>query len=127
MTASRRLQDVLKGDLSPKETGDTHRKDAGKPGGFWLLPWRPVMLMADCYQRGAKKYAPNAWRSGMAWSRVIDPVFRHIFKWIGGETHDPIDGQHHLAAAAWGLFALMEYEETHPELDDIHPQQEVAA
>lgn len=43
---------------------------------------------------------------------------RHILKWWGGETYDTEDGQHHLAAAMWHLAALIEFEDTHPDLDD---------
>jgi hypothetical protein len=32
--------------------------------------------------------------------------------------NDPEDGQHHLASVAWCAMALIELEETHPELDD---------
>lgn len=103
-----------------KESGDSRRKDAGKPGGFYLIPPGPLTELAALYKTGAAKYSPRGWEAGMEWSRVVDPMFRHLLKWIGGETHDQVDGQHHLAAVAWACFALMEYERTHPEMDDVH-------
>lgn len=106
-----------------RETGDTHRLDAGKDAGFWLIPRRPLILLAQLYAIGAAKYAPRGWEAGMAWSRIVDPLFRHLLKWLTGEKYDPVDGQHHLAAVAWACFALMEYETTHPELDDLAREQ----
>lgn len=102
------------------ETGDSSRKDAGKDAGFWLIPYVGLRELARTYKIGADKYQPRGWEKGMAWSRVVDPMFRHLFKWLGGEKYDQVDGQHHLAAVAWACFALMEFEETHPELDDVH-------
>lgn len=105
---------------APVETGDGQRKDDNKIKGFYLLPTRPLEEVARLYQIGANKYTPRGWEKGMAWSRVLDPMFRHLFKWIRGERYDKVDGQHHLASVIWAALALMEYEETHPELDDIH-------
>lgn len=105
--------------VTPVESGDGQRKDAGKPGGFWLIPTRPLTEMAKLYALGAAKYAPRGWEQGMAWSRIVDPMFRHLLAWLRGERYDALDGQHHLAAVAWACFALMEYEQTHPELDDL--------
>lgn len=101
------------------EHGDSSRKDAGKDAGFWLLPYVGLRELARVYKIGADKYSPRGWERGMAWSRIVDPMFRHLFKWMKGEKYDQTDGQHHLASVAWACFALMEYEETHPELDDL--------
>lgn len=103
------------------ETGDQHRKDEGKVKGFYLMPTRALREMARLYKIGADKYQPRGWERGMEWSRIWDPAFRHLLAWLDGERYDPVDGQHHLAAVAWACFALIEYEETHPELNDIHP------
>lgn len=99
------------------ETGGGKKNDAGKLR-FDLLPVRPCMELARVYTIGAAKYAPRGWEKGLAWGRVYAAMLRHAFKWWGGEKFDPEDGQHHLAAAAWCALALMEYETTHPELDD---------
>lgn len=105
--------------VTPVEAGDSSRKDTGKDAGFHLLPYVGLRELARLYKIGADKYEPRGWEKGMAWSRIVDPMFRHLFKWLGGEKYDQVDGQHHLAAVAWACFALMEYEETHPELDDL--------
>jgi hypothetical protein len=101
------------------EQGDSSRKDAGKDAGFHLIPRRPLAKVATVYQIGADKYSPRGWEAGMAWSRVADPLDRHWGKWLSGETYDQTDGQHHLASVVWAGLTLMEYEETHPELDDL--------
>jgi hypothetical protein len=108
------------GKVMTEESGDNKRKDAGKPNGFYLIPPDALTELAKVYAIGAKKYSPRGWEAGMEWSRVLDPMFRHILAWQRGQTHDPTDGQHHLASVAWAALALMEYERTHPELDDVH-------
>ncbi len=60
----------------------------------------------------------NNWKKGLSWSKTIAAVQRHIAEWKLGNDHDPDLGTKHLANAAWGLLALMEYEKIHPELDD---------
>jgi hypothetical protein len=90
-----------------------------------LLPVRPLLLLADVYTRGAKKYAAENWRLGLSWSRVVGALERHVLAWKAGEQCDPQDGQHHLASVAWCALTLMEYEITHKELDDRICQREL--
>ena len=85
---------------------------------FDLLPVRPLEEVARVYTIGAKKYADRNWEKGLQWGRVFAAMMRHAWAWWRGEKHDPKDGQHHLASVAWCALALMEYEETHQELDD---------
>ena len=118
-TATPKFADDLNGFLKAAETGDSSRLDTGKPAGFYLIPYRPMVELAKVYTIGAKKYSPRGWEAGMSWSRVFDPIHRHLGKYAGGERYDATDGQHHMASVAWGAFALMEYEHTCPELNDI--------
>lgn len=99
------------------ERGDGMKKDAGKLR-YDLIPVRPLAEVARVYTIGAAKYEPRGWEKGMAWGRIWGAMLRHSMRWWGGEKFDPVDGQHHLASVAWCALALMEYEETHPELDD---------
>jgi hypothetical protein len=87
-----------------------------------LIPVVPLFLLGDVYTRGAKKYADHNWRKGIKWSRIFAALLRHAWKWFNGEKCDPEDGQHHLASVAWCAFTLMEYELSHPEMDD-RPEQ----
>src|SRR5882757_9406224 len=85
---------------------------------FDLLPVKSLERLAEVYTIGAKKYTDRNWEKGLKWGRVFAAMMRHSWKWWRGETFDAVDGQHHLASVAWCAFALMEYELTHPELDD---------
>ena len=92
------------------------KHDAGK-ARFDLIPARPLQELAMIYTQGAQKYEPRNWERGMDWGRVYAAIMRHLIAWHGGEDNDPEDGLSHIAHAAWGLFTLMEYAQTHPDLD----------
>lgn len=83
-----------------------------------LIPVLPLRLLAEVYTIGAKKYADRNWEKGISYSRIIGALMRHLEAFRAGESYDSEGGQHHLASVAWCAFALMEYERTHPELDD---------
>lgn len=104
--------------LDPKEvtSGKGYKKDVGK-ARFDLIPIKPLIMLANLYAKGAIKYAERNWERGMDFGRLYAAAMRHILYWWGGEKYDPVDGQHHLIAAIWNLFALVELEETHPECD----------
>ena len=93
------------------------KHDEGK-ARFDLLPVKPLFKVAEVYTIGAKKYSDRNWERGIKWGRVFAAMLRHAWNWWRGEKLDPEDGQHHLASVAWCALTLMEFEETHPELDD---------
>lgn len=78
------------------------------------------------YGRGAQKYAPRNWEKGYDWSLSYSALQRHLNAFWGGEDliqqneagDDPTAGVPHLTAAAWHTFALLDWSQTHPELDD---------
>ena len=84
---------------------------------FDLIPVKPMQQVAEVYTIGAKKYDDRNWEKGLDWGRVYAAMQRHAHAWWGGEICDPEDGQHHLASVVWCALALMEYEQTHKELD----------
>lgn len=94
------------------------RKDDGGKLRFDLIPPVPLMRLAEVYTIGARKYSDRNWEKGIGWGRIFAALMRHAWNWWAGQKRDPVDGQHHLASVAWCAFALMQYEETHPELDD---------
>jgi hypothetical protein len=94
------------------------RKDDGGKLRFDLIPVEPLRRLAEVYTIGARKYSDRNWERGLQWGRVYSALQRHATAWWGGEQNDAVDGQHHLASVAWCALALMEYERTHPELDD---------
>ena len=85
---------------------------------FDLLPPGPLSLVAQVYTIGARKYDDRNWENGILYSRLFAALQRHAWAYWTGERTDPRDGQHHLASVCWAALALMEYENTHPELDD---------
>ena len=86
---------------------DTVRYDLISPQGLRRL--------AETYAEGAAKYGDNNWRKGMEFSNLLNHVIDHVYQYISGAG-----GEDHLAHAAWGLFALMEQEETQPNLNDLY-------
>jgi len=94
--------------------------DSGKTR-FDLLPWWPIEEVAKIYTFGTKKYEEHNWWKGLKWSRLIGALFRHLFKWLRGESYDKETGYHHLAHVVWQCFALMEYERNGLGEDDRVP------
>lgn len=85
---------------------------------FDLVPPHALQEVVAVYTMGAKKYGDRNWEQGLAWGRVFGAIMRHLWAWWAGEDNDPESGLSHLAHAAWGCLALLEYQHTHPELDD---------
>lgn len=85
---------------------------------FDLIPVRPLCAIAEVFTTGAQIYDDRNWENGLRWGRVFAAMMRHAFAWWGGERYDPDGGQDHLSSVAWCAMALMEYQETHPDLDD---------
>lgn len=98
------------------------KHDNGK-ARFDLIPPSPLFQVADVFTRGAQKYAARNWEKGILWGRIFSAMMRHAWNWWRGEKYDQEDGQHHLASVAWCALVLMEYETTHPELDDRKESQ----
>jgi len=97
---------------------DAGRKDDTGKLRYDLIPPYALQRLAEVYTIGAGKYEDRNWEKGIPWGRIFAAMMRHAWAWWNGEQNDQVDGQHHLASVAWTAFALMEYEITHPELDD---------
>ena len=96
-------------------TGIKHDQD--KPD-MSLLSSTALVKIAEVMTYGKKKYSAHNWRGGFIWSRPLSAAFRHLVAFIGGEDKDPETGFSHLAHAACCLCFLLEFEETHKNLDD---------
>lgn len=92
------------GERAPDRAGGAAREPEGERGQFDLLPLVPLQAVAVHLGRGAAKYAPNAWRRGMAFSRCISSATRHLLQFSAGMTDED-----HLAAAVCNLLFLMQY------------------
>lgn len=88
---------------------------------FDLIPQGPLAELAEHFGRGAGKYEDNQWRAGYDWSKSYAALQRHLSAFWSGEDLDPdpaMEGASHLAAAAWHVFALMEFTRIFPLGDD---------
>lgn len=83
-----------------------------------LLSTEALLQTAAVLKFGADKYHAHNWRDGFAWSRPLAAAMRHIMAYNDGEDKDPESGLSHLAHAACCIMFLLEFEKTHPELDD---------
>lgn len=89
-----------------------------KPIRMDLLPVEPMWEVAKLYGKGAEKYAMHNWRRGYDWSLSYGAMMRHATQFWNGESYDEETGCHHLSSVIFHALALMEFEKTHPELDD---------
>lgn len=97
--------------LKKPETGDGLKKDDGKLR-MDLVPPLPLEKLAEVYTIGANKYSDNGWlKNPIPQNRVLAAMKRHLAAWEKGEDRDPVDGQLHMAAIAWGCFTIMHYRE----------------
>lgn len=97
---------------------------------FDLVPIGPLTELARHYGRGALKYADRNWELGYPWALSYASLVRHLTQWWAGEDVDPETGSSHMVAVAWHAFALLEFINTHPEMDnrpttpDVEPLEE---
>jgi len=83
-----------------------------------LLSTEALSQVAAVLQFGAEKYDAHNWRKGFIWSRTISAALRHMLAFNAGEDRDPESNLSHVAHAMCCLMFLLEFEKTHPELDD---------
>ena len=100
-----------------KPTGTALKFDQDKLP-LHLLSTEAMNQTAAVLQFGAQKYSEHNWRNGFTWSRPLAAAMRHITAFNDGEDRDPESGLSHLAHAACCIMFLLEFEKTHPELDD---------
>jgi hypothetical protein len=94
------------------------RKDDSGKLRYDLVPVKSLEALVGVYTFGAAKYQDRNWEKGISWCRIFAAIMRHSWAWFKGEDYDPESGIHHMAHAAFGCFALIEYSKTKPELDD---------
>lgn len=67
---------------------------------------------------GAAKYAPNNWRNGIQYSRIIAAIHRHLASIQRGEDFDPESGLPHVFHIGCNVQFLGWMMENKPEMDD---------
>lgn len=93
--------------------------DQEKPDMSLLSPFA-LEEIAKVMTYGKQKYGANNWRNGLAFSRLIAAVMRHLNAYQKGQMVDPETGLSHLAHASCGLLMLLEFEIIKPELNDLY-------
>lgn len=68
---------------------------------------------------GARKYAPNNWRQGFKYSRLIAALLRHTFALMKGERIDPESGLPHIDHIGCCWMFLSNMMKTRSDLDDL--------
>lgn len=87
------------------------RKDDAAKRRWSLLPFAAVARVVDVLEFGARKYAPDGWRSVPgARTRYYDAAMRHLTEWWAGTERDEESGLHHLAHAACCVLFLLALE-----------------
>jgi len=93
---------------SKEKLKEAKKYDNGKER-FDLVPPKPLLMIAEAFTYGAKKYADRNYLNGnMKWGRVFAAVMRHLWKWWNGEDNDQESGLHHLAHAGAGVMMLLD-------------------
>lgn len=87
-------------------TGAVRSKDADDLR-YDLIPPGPLKRLARRYAIGAAKYGDHNWLRGFPAGDVFKHLMKHLEAYRAGDREDD-----HLAAVAWGVFALMHYEST---------------
>lgn len=81
-----------------------------------LIPPIGMRRLARRYALGAEKHGPRDWERGQrAWD-VFNHMCKHMQDYLAGDRSDD-----HMAAVAWGAFALMHLAETVPDMFDDFP------
>lgn len=108
--------------MPENETRITNPLTGGQKGSkqarYDLLPVGPLRQVAEHYGAGAEKYEDRNWEKGYDWSLSYAALQRHLNAWWDGEDLDPEMGSNHLTAVIFHALALLEWTDTHPELDD---------
>lgn len=95
------------------ETRITDPKTGGQKGQkeerYDLIPFDALDEIARVYGFGSRKYAPNNWLKGYAWSLSLGALCRHVSLFAQGEDRDPETGRLHIAHAAFHCLALITF------------------
>lgn len=83
-----------------------------------LLDRYALEQLASVLAHGAVKYAPENWRGGIAYSRLIAASLRHLMAVSDGEDYDQESQLPHAAHAMCSLMFLLWMMRNRPDLDD---------
>jgi hypothetical protein len=90
-------------------TGATRSADADAVR-YDLIPTEPLRRLAARYALGAETHGERNWELGLPVGDTINHLIRHLEHWRESLQRGERDADDHLAAVAWGAFALMHFE-----------------
>jgi hypothetical protein len=101
----------------PGPVREVMKYDAGKSPVDLIDP-EFILGIGRVLAFGAKKYAPNGWKRGMAVAKVLAAVMRHTLARIAGEINDPETGLPHMHHAACELMFAAYYDRNSIDVPD---------
>jgi 5'(3')-deoxyribonucleotidase len=101
--------------MTQKEEGA--RFNQGKLRYDLLEPYA-VEQLVQVFTKGADKYAPRNWEKGMAWSKMVASLKRHLAEFEKGNDYDSETKLLHASHIAWNAMALVSYYKIAPHFDD---------
>lgn len=93
------------------------KNDCGKPPVDLISPYA-ILGTATVLGFGAIKYAPNNWRKGLAWTRILGAIGRHYLELMLGKDIDSESGLPIVDHLACEVMFLQEFYRTRKDLDD---------
>ena len=96
----------------------TGRKDDSEKIRMDLLDPSFTEGVASVLTMGAKKYSPDNWRGGIAFTRIISAILRHLCVIQRGEDVDPESGQLHAYHIGCNCQFLGWMKKNRPDMDD---------
>lgn len=95
--------DHVKDSGEREEWATGSRRDTRKgKGRFDLIPFYPLLRLAQHYENGAVKYGDRNWEKGQPLSRYRDSAVRHVLLWNSGAMDED-----HASAAVWNIFGFL--------------------
>lgn len=98
------------------------KDDQNKPP-MELLSHPALVEISRAFGHGKVKYGAFNYRKGIAWTRIIGALYRHVGQFNSGENTDTESGVSHLAHAAACCIMLLDLIVGHPELDDRYKKE----
>lgn len=92
--------------------------DKGKIGLQYILAMRGLISVSNVGDFGAEKYGQWNYKAGMPWMKLLGSCSRHLFHFILGIDNDEESGLPHMAHLVYNALMILDYMETHKELDD---------
>lgn len=99
-------------------TGAMRERAQGK-GRYDLISPEFMHRLAVRLEQGTIKYSVRNWEKGFSCSETLDSTIRHLYQYLQGELSED-----HLAAAAFGIMCVCQFEERNPEQMDIPTRPE---